>query len=236
MLQIVPPNNPIAVHFRERGGSIEVRIITVEREYGSGGAQIAQQLAERLGWKIWDKELTAEIARKANVETRVAQRCDERVDTLLYRLFKVYARGSYERALPLGGHDAFDTDQMFATLHTVVDDVASRGNCVVVGRGSTYFLRHRPDAFHVFIYAPADEKIRRLMAIGKNEKEALQLIEEIDRERASFIRHYFGVEWPNRALYNMMINSKFGDEHVVETILESITVLEKLRAPRSASA
>ena len=136
----------------------------------------------------------------------------------------MYARGSYERALPLGGHDAFDTDQMFATLHTVI------------GRGSTYFLRHRPDAFHVFIYAPADEKIRRLMAIGKNEKEALQLIEEIDRERASFIRHYFGVEWPNRTLYNMMINSKFGDENVVETILESITVLEKLRAPRSASA
>ena len=149
------------------------------------------------------------------------------------RLFKVYARGSYERALPLGREGPFDTDQMFATLHAVVDDVVSRGNCVVVGRGSTYFLRSRPD---VFIYAPAQEKIRRLEAIGKNKKEALQLIEEIDRDRASFIRHYFGVEWPNRALYNMKINSKFGDEHVVETILESITVLEKLRAPRSASA
>ncbi|HWW50266.1 MAG TPA: cytidylate kinase-like family protein [Verrucomicrobiae bacterium] len=215
---------------------MQFRIITVEREYGSGGAQIARQLAKRLGWKIWDEELTAEIALKANVETTVAQRCDERVDTLLYRLFKVYARGSYERALPLGREGPFDTDQMFATLHAVVDDVVSRGNCVVVGRGSTYFLRSRPDVFHVFIYAPAQEKIRRLEAIGKNKKEALQLIEEIDRDRASFIRHYFGVEWPNRALYNVMINSKFGDEHVVETILESITVLEKLRAPRSASA
>jgi hypothetical protein len=129
---------------------MQFRIITVEREYGRGGAQIAQQLAKRLSWKIWDEELTAEIALKTNVETTVAQRCDERVDTLLYRLVKVYARGSYERALPLGREGPFDTDQMFATLHAVVDDVVSRGNCVVVGRGSTYFLRSRPDVFHVF--------------------------------------------------------------------------------------
>jgi hypothetical protein len=62
---------------------MQFRIITVEREYGRGGAQIAQQLAKRLGWKIWDEELTTEIAGKANVETTVAQRCDERGEKLL---------------------------------------------------------------------------------------------------------------------------------------------------------
>jgi len=215
---------------------MQFRIITVEREYGSGGARIAQELAQRLGWKVWDEELTAEIARMAHVDTSAAQRCDERVDTLLYRLFKVYARGSYERALPVGDRGPFDTDQMFATLQEVVEDVASRGNGVIVGRGSAYFLRNRPDTFHVFVYAPVEEKVRRLKAIAKTEREALQLIEEIDRERASFIRHYFGVEWPHRALYNMMINSKFGDEHVVDTILQSIAALETLRTPRGARA
>jgi cytidylate kinase len=213
-----------------------IRIITVEREYGSGGAAIAQALAQRLGWNLWDRDLTEEIARVANVDHRAALRCDERCDTLLYRLFKVYARGSYERALPLGDRAGFDADRMVETLQSVIEDVASRGKSVIVGRGSAYFLRNRPDVFHVFTYAPVEEKVRRLKSIGKSEKEALQLIDEIDRERSSFIRHYFRAEWPNRAFYNLMINTKFGDEHVVETVIQQIAALEKLDTPKSATA
>jgi cytidylate kinase len=204
-----------------------VRVITIEREYGSGGANIAKQIAERLQWKLWDEELTAEIARAAHVDPKVTQRCDERVDTLLYRLFKSYARGSYERALSFSDSQSFDTDCMVAMLHTVVEDVASRGNCVIVGRGSPYILRNRPDAFHVFVYAPPEEKIRRLKSIGKSEREATQLVEEVDRERSEFIRHYFKKDWPYRPLYNMMINSKFGDEFVVESVLSDVKALEQ---------
>ena len=215
---------------------MQVRVITVEREYGSGGAIIARRLAEHLGWQLWDHEITTEIARRSNVDQNTAARCDERVDSLLYRLFKTYARGSYERALPLGESRHFDTDRMVAMMEKVVEEFAERGNCVIVGRGAPYFLRHRLDAFHVFIYAPTEEKVRRLATIGKSEKESLHLIEEIDRERAAFIRHYFGKEWPYRPLYHLMINSKFGDEHVVETILQQIVALEKRRprAPISA--
>jgi len=209
---------------------VQVRIITVEREYGSGGAVIAQRLAERLGWKLWDQDLTTEIARVAHVDQEAAQRCDMHVDPLLYRLFKVFARGSYERSLPLGEMQMLGTDHMVATLRKVVEDAASGGNCVIVGRGSPYILRGRFDAFHVFVYAPVEEKIRRLQGIVKSEAEARQLIEEIDRDRASFIRHYFNKEWPCRALYNMMINSKFGDEYVIESILRQIAALEKLPA------
>ncbi|MGH9690925.1 MAG: AAA family ATPase [Candidatus Acidiferrales bacterium] len=213
-----------------------IRIVTIEREYGSGGSGTAQALAERLGWKLWDRDLTAEIARVAEVDNLAAQRCDLRVDPWLYRLFKVYARGSHERSLSLAEPSSFDTDFMIETLHKVIDDVASRGNCVLVGRGSAYFLRNRPDAFHLFVYASVDEKVRRLKSIGKNEKEALQLIDEIDRERSAFIRHYFHAEWPHRPLYNLMINSKFGDEHVVEMVLQHIAALEKRGEPRSLSA
>jgi len=211
-----------------------IRVVTVEREYGSGGAMIARQLAERLGWKLWDEELTAEIARVAQVDHRVAVSCDERVDSLLYRLFKVYARGSYERALPIGEARPFDTDRMFSMLERVIRDVSSRGPCVIVGRGSTYFLRDRPDAFHAFVYAPIEEKIRRVRALGKSDKEARQLIEEIDRDRASFIRHYFNSEWPHRPLYHVMINSGLGDEYVVETLLRQIAAAEK-SAPRETA-
>lgn len=214
---------------------MHIRVITVEREYGSGGAVIARELADRLGWKLWDEELTAEIARVAQVDHKVAACCDERVDSLLYRLFKVYARGSYERALPVAEARPCDTDHMFATLEKVVCDVTSHAPCVIVGRGSTYFLRGRPDAFHVFIYGSVEEKLRRLKSIGKSEKEARQLINEIDRDRAAFIRHYFGVEWPHRPLYNLMINAKLGDELVVETILRHVTAADK-SAPQEAAA
>ncbi|MGD0542805.1 MAG: cytidylate kinase-like family protein [Candidatus Acidiferrales bacterium] len=214
---------------------MQVRTITVEREYGSGGSLIARRLSEHLGWKLWDEELTAEIARLAKVDHKAARLCDERVDPLIYRLFRVFARGSYERALPLEDVSSrFDADQMVAMLQEVIEDVASRGNCVIVGRGAPYILREHPDAFHVFIYAPRDEKIRRIRTLGKSEKEAAQLVSEVDAERASFIRHYFGAEWPCRALYNAMINSKFGDEYVIEMILQHIAALEKFQTPQAA--
>ena len=206
---------------------MKFRIITVEREYGSGGANIAQGLAARLGWKLWDTELTQEIARVANVDPKAALRCDERRDPFLYRLFKVYARGSYERSLPLGESRVFDTDRMVELLHQVIEGVAAHGNSVIVGRGSAYILRNRPDVFHVFVYAAADEKIRRIMSLGKSEAEAKKLVEEVDSERAEFIRHYFGAQWPARWLYNVMINSKFGDEFTIDAILQHVAVLEK---------
>lgn len=213
---------------------MKIRIITVEREYGSGGAAIAERLANRLGWQLWDRDLTAEIAREAKVTREAVHRCDERVDPLLSRLFNVYARGSYERTLPVTEARHFNADAMVAMLHKVIEQVAAKGNSVIVGRGSPYILRNRPDVFHVFIYAPDDEKIRRLKSIGQSEKEARQLIQEVDRERSDFIRHYFHKEWPYRPLYNLMLNSKFGDEYAVDTILREIDALEHIRQPEQA--
>lgn len=215
---------------------MKIRTITVEREYGSGGAAIAERLARQLGWKLWDRQLTEEIAREAKVTHEACRRCDERVDPLLSRLFRVYARGSYERTLPVTEAQHFNADTMVSWLQKVIEDVASQGECVIVGRGSPYILRNRPDAFHVFIYAPIDEKLRRLRNIGQSEKDARQLLEEVDRERASFIRHYFNKDWPCRSLYNLMINSKFGDEHVIQTILQNIAAVEKLREHEPAIA
>lgn len=215
---------------------MKIRIITVEREYGSGGAAIAERLARHLGWQLWDRDLTAEIARVAKVTREAVHRCDERVDPLLSRLFSVYARGSYERTLPVTETRHFNADTMVAMLHKVIEEAASRGNCVIVGRGSPYILRNRPDAFHVFVYAPDEEKLRRLKNIGQSEKEARQLLQDVDHERASFIRHYFHKDWPHRPLYNLMINSRFGDEYVVETILREIAALERLRSSQDAKA
>ena len=185
-----------------------VRIITVEREFGAGGTVIAQKLADQLGWKLWDQALTEEIARLAHVDPERVHRLEERCDSKFYRLMKVFIRGSYERSLPVTGLENLDADSMVAFMHRVIDSAAAEGNCVILGRGAPYFLRAREDAFHVFVYAPPEDKIRRVQAAGKSEEEAAELVATIDEERATFIRTYFGKEWPNRHLYHLMINSK----------------------------
>ncbi|MGA3043707.1 MAG: cytidylate kinase-like family protein [Bryobacteraceae bacterium] len=202
-----------------------IRIITMEREYGAGGSGIAQKLAQHLHWKLWDTELTSEIARIARCDRGSVARLEERVDPLFYRLMKVFMRGSYERSLPVGGLEHLDADSMVVFMQRVIEGAAAAGNCVIVGRGAPYFLRGRQDAFHVFVYAPPEEKIRRVRDLGKTEAEAVELVGAIDQERATFIKKYFGKEWPNRHLYHLMINSQVGDDVVVRTILDAMAAL-----------
>jgi CMP/dCMP kinase len=199
-----------------------IRIITIEREYGAGGSVIAEKLAQRLNWRLWDQALTAEIARMAQCDQHSVERIEERVDPLFYRLMKVFMRGSFERSLPVSGLEHLDADSMVVFMQRVIERAAAAGNCVIVGRGAPYLLRGRADAFHVFIYAPLEEKLRRVRAAGKSEAEALDLVSTIDAERATFIKKYFGKEWPNRQLYHLMINSRVGDEVVIQTVLDEI--------------
>jgi cytidylate kinase len=201
------------------------RLITIEREYGCGGAPIAAQLADRLGWKLWDHLLTEEIARLAHVECSAVTRCEERVDSRFYRLAKTFWRGSYERSSPLGDQ-VFDTDRMVAMMEQITARIAQEGNAVVVGRGAPFFLRESPDAFHVFLYAPRAEKIRRLCEDGNTEHEAEDLVDTVDRERIAFIKHYFDADWPTRSLYHVMLNTAVGNEPVIETILKTMRLVE----------
>ncbi|MGO4879846.1 MAG: AAA family ATPase [Bryobacteraceae bacterium] len=202
-----------------------IRIVTMEREYGAGGSAIARKLAAHLNWKVWDQALTAEIARMARCDQNSVARLEERVDPLFYRLMKVFMRGSYERSLPVPGLENLDADSMVVFMQRVIESAAAAGNCVIVGRGAPYLLRGRPDAFHVFVYAPVEEKIRRVRELGKSESEAVELVEAIDQERATFVKKYFGKEWPSRHLYHLMINSAVGDDAVVRTILSEMETL-----------
>ena len=206
---------------------MKLRILTIEREYGSGGAVIAAELARRLGWKLWDHSLTEEIATLARVSPAAAERHDERRDPLLYRLAKVFARGSNERSIALEDGVVFDAERMVDLLGRVVQRAAEQGECVIVGRGAAYILRDRADAFHVLVYAPRDVKIARIMTLGKSAAEAEELVETVDKERAAFIQQYFGADWPTRHLYHMFLNTAAGDEIAVETILQAMKLHEQ---------
>ena len=201
------------------------RIITVEREYGCGAGQIARKLATQLGWKLWDRDLTAEIARVANVDSSAVSMCEERVDSTFQRLVKVFWRGSYERRAELE-HQPFSPDRMVEVGEQVMREIAEQGNCVIVGRGAPYFLREREDVFHVFLYACRGDKLRRLQELGKSLHDAEDLVDTVDRERILFVKRYFGADWPTRALYHMMINTGIGDENVISTMLHTMQTLQ----------
>ena len=203
-----------------------VNIITIEREYGCGGGDIAQLVAKRLGWKLWDQRLTEEIARLANCPKAVVEAREEKNDPLYYRLFKSFLRGSYEGSINAPKLNLVDSETILRTTRRVVEHAAEHGNCVIVGRGSQQFLKNRPDTLRMFLYAPREHKVRRLLARGKSEKEAEELVDSVDRERADFIQKYFNAEWPDRPVYHSMLNTAIGDECVANMILTLVQTYE----------
>jgi len=204
------------------------RVITIEREFGCGGGKIASALARHMGWKLWDHAITEEIARLASVDCSAVERCDEKVDSTFYRLARVFWRGSSERSMPVG--EPFDADCMVRMAQQFLQQAAQTGHCAIVGRGAPYFLRERSDTFHVFLYAPRAEKVRRLIAQGKGQHEAEDLVDTVDRDRMTFIRHYYGADWPTRSLYHMMLNTAVGDDRVLSTILSTMQLLDPMPA------
>jgi cytidylate kinase len=123
-------------------------------------------------------------------------------------------------------NQTFDPDRMVHVGEQVMHQIAEKGNSIIVGRGAPYFLRDRSDAFHVFLYAPRAEKLRRIRDLGTRLHEAEDLVDTVDRERILFVKHYFGADWPTRSLYHVMLNTAMGDENVITTILHSMRTLE----------
>src|SRR5215813_3550286 len=127
---------------------MKVRIVTIEREFGSGAADIARLLAERLGWKLWDQLLTDEIARLTQCDRAEVARREERTSPFHYRLLKSFMRGSFEGSLNVPRLKLLDADVIVRLTKRIVNAAADEGNCVIVGRGSALFLANRHDAFH----------------------------------------------------------------------------------------
>lgn len=212
-----------------------IRVITIEREYGCGAAEIAQNLADRLGWKLWDQQLTTEIARLAHCKASAIEEREERRDPLYYRLLRSFTRGSYEGSskvdpIMLDPFQSLDADSIVKISRRVVEQAAAEGNCVIVGRGSQHFLQDREDTLRFFLYAPRQEKVRRLMEQGVRQSDAEYQADVVDKERAAFIKTYFNVDWPNRPVYHAMLNTATSDEVVVRAILTFMDAQPELKA------
>ncbi len=196
-----------------------IRAITIEREFGCGGSEIAAKLAELLGLTLWDDQLTQEIARLTNSTPQAVNQREWKNDPAIYRVFNSFLRGAFEGSLPPTERlQLLDARRIAAVSETAVNQALSDGPCVIVGRGSQYFLRDRTDVFRVFLYASRTSKIHRLITAGISEEKAIADVDTIDRDRAAFVKKYLKLNWPEPHLYNAMFNTAMGDSYVAETL------------------
>jgi cytidylate kinase len=200
-------------------------VITVAREYGSGGAAIATRLAERLGFRLLDRALMDHVATAARCEPSVAERLDERVDPWLRRLVRSWSHGAFEGVAAVSDAEILDADRVASISRTVVEEAARIGSCVIVGRGAQCILAGRPGVLHVFVYAPRSERARRLRERLGPAADVEAAIDATDRERAAYLRRHFGRDWIDRELYHLMVNSAPGEDAAVTAILGAVTAL-----------
>lgn len=183
-------------------------VITIARQYGSGGREVGMRLAEVLGIKSYDRELITMAAQKSGMSSEILNHADEKAtNSLLYTL----ALGSSYYGAASIGTDVPINDKLFITQSQIIRDLAAEGPCIIIGRCSDYVLRTNPARFSVFIYAPIEARIRRVIERGaaKNEKEARDLISRTDKRRINYYNYYTGRKWGSPDNYNMMLDSSF---------------------------
>lgn len=196
------------------------RVLTVSREYGSGGIFVARRAAEELGWKLLDSALIEAIVEKANVDPAVAKRYDEKVDPWLHRVSrKALWHGAFDSVAQLSDTDVFDAQTVAILTRRVVLEAAELGGCVIVGRGGQCLLSDREDAFHVFIHAPRTFRLKLLRERLGDRQGLEQAMETTDHERADYIRLNYNRDMYDRHLYDLMLNTRRGLEMATRVVL-----------------
>ena len=203
------------------------RIVTLAREFGSGGAIIARTIAQRLGWTLLDGTLL--LRSSVPLDTAIIRRYDERVDSWWRR----FHQNGLRAAAILAGmppHEAlFGAEAIARLTFEAILEAARAGNCVIVGRGAQCVLQGREDVLHVFIHAPWANRVSRVYARTEPGQNIGELIRATDRERARYIRTIYGRDWKDPRLYHMMMNSQVGVDQAARIIID--TAKERSRRP-----
>jgi Cytidylate kinase-like family len=196
-----------------------IRIITISREYGSGGGEIARILGGRLGWRLIDDSLIAEISKRIHHSPEAIRSHEESVDPWFHRILKALWRGGFMGAATRAEEEACDAEATARLWHRVILEAAEAGECVAVGRGAQCLLQKRADAFHVHVYAPMRERLRRLERREPAGVDLTAAARERDARRAAYISHYFDHDWKDTHLYHLMLCSSIGLERAADAVL-----------------
>ena len=187
-------------------------IITVSREFGSGGYEIGQRVADALHFKFYDKELIAQISEKILVSESYMKAAEDKLirRNLFQEVFPIFANGTNE-----------DADFIFSQQGKFIVQLAEKGECVIAGRRADYYLRDNPNAFHLFFYADMDFKVDRIcLTENCTREEAMRRIADMDKRRKTSYEYVTGRKWADRHNYDRMIcTSSLGLDKCVEEIV-----------------
>ncbi|HKG95254.1 MAG TPA: cytidylate kinase-like family protein [Gemmatimonadaceae bacterium] len=190
-------------------------IITISRLYGSGGSEVAGRVAAGLGWTLLDTEIVDRVARRMRTTPAAVQALDERVPSFAERVARLLALGDLgttgEFQVPTTGDALAPADErQIVETERVIREAAARGPAVVVGRGAQAMLAERADAMHVFVYAPRDALVRRVMARepgARGRAEAERLVDETNRQREQYVRRHWDRAWRAHENYDLCVNT-----------------------------
>lgn len=198
------------------------RIVTISREFGSGGRSIGKLVARQLGVDYYDKDLVKQIAAETGFDEAYIEQEGEYAPNKNWFACAFFARGI---------HDAMNgmstEDFLWAAQYRVIQQVAEKGPCVIVGRCADYILRDRPDCFHVFIHAGIQARAERIVRLyGESEKSPEKRLEEKDKKRRAYYKHYTEREWGMSKNVHLSLDSGvIGVERCAELIASLITQL-----------
>lgn len=197
-------------------------VITIGREFGSGGREIARKLAEKLGIKMYDEDLIGLIAKDSGLNEEVLQEVDETAtNSFLYALSAGAFSGT---SLINHGVDSLPiTDKAFITCAQIIKDIAERESCVIVGRCAESVLKGRDNLLKVFIYSDMENRIDRICEYeGVSRDAAATTIKRADKKRANYHNYYSDTRWGSRMAYDICVNSKIGIDVAVDVILTAV--------------
>ncbi len=203
-------------------------IITISRQYASGGSAVAALVAEALGWTLVDNGFVGAVAARAGISRDEVAGREERVPGFIERLAAALARSSPELVGLTEPDDAVPPElRLVRITETVVNDLAARGRIVMVGRATPAVLSREGAALHVKIVAPREARVRRAIErLGVDPKEAAKRVHEVDAQRQQYHREYYDRDWNDAAGYHMVLNtSALGLEGAAEVVLGRARVL-----------
>lgn len=178
------------------------RVITISREFGSGGRTIGRMVAERLGYAFYDEELVNEVAKRSGFCPEFIKEQGEYATSRHSLLFSL----ANAQQLTLQGLSTMD--QLYIEQTKIIEELAQEGNCVIVGRCADYILRERTDALHVFIYGDEQEKARRIVErYGEMSKSPERRLHEKDQKRKVYYKNYTGRTWGQAENYDLCLSS-----------------------------
>ena len=205
---------------------MEKFVITIARQYGSGGRTIGEMLADKLGIHFYDKELMKLASEDSGINERLFNTADEKVKQSVFsKMFKNDKAYKGDVISPTSDEFVSD-DNLFNYQAKVVKDLAENENCVIVGRCADYVLKDYDHVLSVFIHGPKDfcmqEAAKKINLTGK---ELERFITKTDKERADYYKYYTGREWTDARNYDLCLDSsKLGFERCVEEIIAYMNV------------